>query len=163
MGAVETHSSGSSSSSSISGLCAADGAAATCIRRANLGKLVSTCVIYFHANACDIGNCTEDMVTFRDGALGGDAVILCPEYPGYGLLREFEASPIGIERVADAAWQYCRKQLGFKASQIMLFGRSIGTGPATSLAHAQAAKAVLDQSNLRESEEKAYERPVAPT
>mmetsp|Transcript_93748 Transcript_93748/g.201258 ORF Transcript_93748/g.201258 Transcript_93748/m.201258 type:complete len:355 (+) Transcript_93748:109-1173(+) len=123
--------------------------AATVAWRGSLGKFVSTCVIYFHANACDIGQCIEDLVTFRDGALEGDAVVLCPEYPGYGLLRDYEASVAGIDRVAMAAWQYCLHHLGFRPSQIMLFGRSIGTGPATALAHVLATKAAVEKRALQ--------------
>merc|ERR1711879_378175 len=94
------------------------------------------------------GQCIDDMTTFRDGGLNGDAVMLCPEYPGYGMLRDFEPSVTGIERVAMAAWQYCRQSLGFRPHQIMLFGRSIGTGPATWLAHTLAAEAAIQKQPI---------------
>jgi len=109
-----------------------------------LGSVVSTCVIYFHANACDIGQCVDDMCTFRDGALDGDGIVLCPEYPGYGLLREYRPSVSAINLVAQTAWNYCRKELGFNADQIMLWGRSIGSGPATALAKSLAAAMKLE-------------------
>mmetsp|Transcript_49348 Transcript_49348/g.107457 ORF Transcript_49348/g.107457 Transcript_49348/m.107457 type:complete len:402 (-) Transcript_49348:24-1229(-) len=99
------------------------------------GALVTSCVIYFHPNAVDIGNCTEDMETIRDGAYAGDALMLAPEYPGYGLLMEYEPSVDGINLVAREAWHYCQDVLGFRPEQIMLWGRSIGAGPAADLAH----------------------------
>eukprot|EP00928_Gymnodinium_smaydae_P037482 TRINITY_DN26008_c0_g2_i2.p1 TRINITY_DN26008_c0_g2~~TRINITY_DN26008_c0_g2_i2.p1 ORF type:complete len:395 (+),score=24.01 TRINITY_DN26008_c0_g2_i2:192-1376(+) len=102
---------------------------------------VTTCVIYFHQNKCDIGDCLSDMAKIRDGAFGGDAVVLAPEYPGYGLLCEYRATVKGIERVGLAAWRYCRETLGFKRHQIILWGRSIGCGPAASLAVQRAQKA----------------------
>mmetsp|Transcript_52050 Transcript_52050/g.151235 ORF Transcript_52050/g.151235 Transcript_52050/m.151235 type:complete len:394 (-) Transcript_52050:82-1263(-) len=105
-----------------------------------LGSLVTMCVIYFHANACDIGQCIEDLTTFRDGALEGDAAMLCPEYPGYGLLRDYEPSVVSIDTVADSAWRYCVEDLCFEPEQIVLWGRSIGTGTATALAHRVAAR-----------------------
>mmetsp|Transcript_94322 Transcript_94322/g.272624 ORF Transcript_94322/g.272624 Transcript_94322/m.272624 type:complete len:464 (-) Transcript_94322:164-1555(-) len=103
-----------------------------------LGSVVSSCCIFFHANGCDAGQCLEDMNTLRDGGLNGDAVVLAPEYPGYGVLREYEPSVAGINMVAQAAWRYCREELGFSASQIMIWGRSIGSGPATELAYSLA-------------------------
>jgi len=110
--------------------------------RHELGSLVAFCVIYFHTNACDIGHSLEDMTTFRDGALDGDAVMLSPEYPGYGLLRAYEPSVAGMHTIAEAAWRYCNEDLGFAADQIVLWGRSIGTGPAAALAHSRAADEV---------------------
>lgn len=101
----------------------------------SFGDIVTTCVIYFHANACDIGDCLVDMATIRDGAYEGDAVVLAPEYPGYGLLSQYEASNVGIDRVALSAWRYVLTTLGFEPHRVMLWGRSIGTGPSTGLAH----------------------------
>lgn len=123
-----------------------------------LGSLVATCVIYFHSNGCDIGLCLDDMLTFRDGALDGDAVILCPEYPGYGLLREYEPSVSGINLMARAAFRYCIEGLGFSPSQVMLWGRSIGTGPATELAYTLA----LEAKSARESADFAGADATAP-
>lgn len=120
----------------------------------SLGSHATTCVIYFHSNGCDIGQCLEDMVNFRDGALGGDAVVLCPEYPGYGLLREYEPSVDAINLVARGAWRFCTDStngLGFQPRQIILWGRSIGSGPAMHLAHELARETVRrdeEEANL---------------
>lgn len=100
-----------------------------------LGTKVGFCIIYFHPNAADVGDCINEMETIRDGAFDGDAVLVAPEYPGYGLLIKYTPSVSGIDHVASAAWQYCTAALGFPASKIVLWGRSIGTGPATRLAH----------------------------
>jgi len=103
--------------------------------RAALSSMVSICAIYFHPNAVDIGDCLEDMEAICDGAYGGDAVVIAPEYPGYGLLNEFEPSVEGLDLAAEAAWQYCVQTLGFSGERVMLWGRSIGCGPAASLAY----------------------------
>lgn len=113
-----------------------------------LGALVTSCVIYFHPNAVDIGGCVEDLLVIRDGAYDGDAVILAPEYPGYGLLFEYEASTVGIDRAAAAAWRYCTKQLGFSCEQVVLWGRSIGTGPAACLALSVAKQRSTESGQL---------------
>uniref|UniRef100_A0A7S0A3N4 Uncharacterized protein n=1 Tax=Pyrodinium bahamense TaxID=73915 RepID=A0A7S0A3N4_9DINO len=111
-----------------------------CGPMAMTGHYVATCVIYFHANGCDIGDCLGDMETLRDGAFEGNAVVVAPEYSGYGLFSEFEPSVESIDLVARASWTYCRHGLGFRREQIVLCGRSIGTGPAACLAKARAAQ-----------------------
>jgi len=105
------------------------------------GPEVSVCIIYFHANACDIGDCMADMETLRDGAFGGDAVVLAPEYSGYGLLSDYEPTVDSIDLVARAAWRFSRHSLGFRREQIVLCGRSIGSGPAARLAQTAGAEA----------------------
>mmetsp|Transcript_79171 Transcript_79171/g.220093 ORF Transcript_79171/g.220093 Transcript_79171/m.220093 type:complete len:439 (-) Transcript_79171:249-1565(-) len=104
-----------------------------------LHTIVTICVIYFHPNAVDIGDCVEDLETISDGAYGGDAILVAPEYPGYGLLEEYEPSVDGIDIVAMAAWRFCAEEMGFGGSRVMVWGRSIGCGPAASLARRLAA------------------------
>eukprot|EP00928_Gymnodinium_smaydae_P085809 TRINITY_DN6944_c1_g1_i1.p1 TRINITY_DN6944_c1_g1~~TRINITY_DN6944_c1_g1_i1.p1 ORF type:complete len:370 (+),score=72.17 TRINITY_DN6944_c1_g1_i1:50-1111(+) len=101
---------------------------------------VGACVIYFHPNACDIGNSVNEMHTIRDGAFNGDAVVVAVEYAGYGLLSNYFPSVESIDILAEDAWQYCRKSLGFPGRRIVLWGRSIGTGPASQLARKRAAR-----------------------
>lgn len=102
--------------------------------RRKLSDEVATICIYFHPNACDIGESVREMEVIRDGAFGGDAALLAPEYPGYGLLAEYNPSPAGIDKIAKAAWAFCCTFHGFQADQVVLWGRSIGTGPASALA-----------------------------
>jgi len=62
---------------------------------------------------------------------------MTPEYPGYGLLATFRPSTRGIDTVALAAWNHATNRkvgLGYSPSQVVLCGRSIGTGPAVALA-----------------------------
>lgn len=94
------------------------------------------CVIYFHAISCDIGRCFEDLTSIRDVAFDGNAVIIAPEFPGYGLLREHRPTVVGINHVAEAAFDFCWRGLGFARDRIIFWGRSIGTGPAAALARA---------------------------
>lgn len=114
----------------------------------DLGSKIAACVIFFHPNACDIGHCVSEMRLIQKAVFGGDSVMLAPEYPGYGLLQTYEPTVEGIDNVAVAAFQFAQRNLGFKASQIVLWGRSIGSGPAASLA-CFAAKRVADNSRRR--------------
>lgn len=118
-------------------------------RKDLLGEKTSFCVIYFHPNAVDIGDCVHDLFNIRDGVFKGDAVVLAPEYCGYGLLSEYRPSVESIDLVSAAAWRFCRKALGFRGDQIVLWGRSIGTGPACSMA-AWRAKRSLEKEDKKD-------------
>ena len=59
--------------------------------------------------------------------------VLAIEYPGYGI---YPGSPTAEAILEDAitVWDYLTKKVKMNASDIILFGRSLGTGPATELA-----------------------------
>lgn len=61
--------------------------------------------------------------------------ILAVEYPGYGIYKD----PAGCSAekiIEDASYvfEYVMQETGLKDKDILIFGRSIGTGPATYLA-----------------------------
>jgi len=90
-------------------------------------------IIFFHGNAEDLDIIESDMVTvgaaFRCN-------LLAVEYPGYGLCGKAgqEASFEGIDDVAIHALLYCVMIRGIPASQVVLYGRSLGSGPALRVA-----------------------------
>ena len=87
-------------------------------------------VIYFHGNAEDIGrNISFLSIIQRELKCHAMAV----EYPGYGV---YKGSPTeeAIQNDADMVLEFVRHQLGFSSGDIILVGRSIGSGPATYLA-----------------------------
>lgn len=110
----------------------------------------TVCIIYFHPNACDIGDSLQEMAAIRDLVFLGDAVVVAPEYTGYGLLSDYQPSVDSIDLVAMAAWRYCRRTLGFAAWRIVLWGRSIGTGPAAALAQSRARRSIERAEKRRE-------------
>lgn len=90
------------------------------------------CIIYFHANACD---CSSSYNEMRNLVRETNCIVLAPEYPGYGLLQGTATPSIaGTNDAAHYGYKYARDILGMEASDIVLFGRSIGTGPAMHLA-----------------------------
>eukprot|EP00927_Polykrikos_kofoidii_P021230 TRINITY_DN20165_c0_g1_i1.p1 TRINITY_DN20165_c0_g1~~TRINITY_DN20165_c0_g1_i1.p1 ORF type:complete len:450 (+),score=75.18 TRINITY_DN20165_c0_g1_i1:241-1590(+) len=119
-----------------------------------LRRMVSSCAIYFHPNAVDIGDCIGDMEAICDGAYSGDAMVIAPEYPGYGMLGEYEPSVDGIDIVAMATWRFCVRELGFGEDRVMLWGRSIGCGPATRLANTLAKATGEKKSSVSENSER---------
>jgi len=87
-------------------------------------------IIYLHANACDIGGMESEL---RDISRMCIVSILAVEYPGYGIFTESETTAEGINQAAEHAVELLLAQ-GVHPHEMLFFGRSIGTGPATRLA-----------------------------
>ncbi|KJP89253.1 hypothetical protein AK88_01131 [Plasmodium fragile] len=89
-------------------------------------------IMYFHSNSCDLGQIYDEMCNLHEHL---QANILAIEYTGFGLCY-LSGSPnqYNINRRALAAYNFL-KSLNLKSEQIVLFGRSIGTGVATKLAY----------------------------
>ena len=83
-------------------------------------------MVYWHGNAEDIG-CTEDfLLPIRDTF---NFHILAIEYPGYGM---YDGIPSGskIREDCDTVYGFLTRSLNIREENIMLFGRSLGSGPA---------------------------------
>ena len=66
--------------------------------------------------------------------------ILCIEYPGYGVyvetdgLNSKQQRSKQIQKDAETVYRFVRDKCGVKESNIIIMGRSIGSGPACHLA-----------------------------
>ena len=63
--------------------------------------------------------------------------MIAMEYPGYGIYREYDKSRDLTESIlndSEFLYEYLVWSLNIPQSRIILFGRSIGSGPATHLA-----------------------------
>lgn len=60
--------------------------------------------------------------------------VLSVEYPGYGIYRNEEADADTITVNAHTVMDFVIQHLGYDSSDIILFGRSMGSGPASYLA-----------------------------
>merc|ERR1719384_658969 len=60
--------------------------------------------------------------------------VLAVEYPGYGLLHGLPASEDALKEVALTAFRFILDELKVAYEQIILFGRSVGSGPTVYLA-----------------------------
>lgn len=89
-------------------------------------------IIYLHANACDIGGMASEL--HQISRVSGCSV-LAVEYPGYGVFEDPHISTTaeGINLASEHAVELLLGQ-GVHPSEMIFFGRSIGTGPATRLA-----------------------------
>ncbi|KAJ1495936.1 Alpha/Beta hydrolase protein, partial [Baffinella frigidus] len=90
----------------------------------------SVLVIYCHANGEDIGVLNEAGHWLSD-TLG--VHVLIPEYPGYGMAPG-RPNELSVNSNIEAAYEFAVNGLHWDPKSIILFGRSIGTGPAIKLA-----------------------------
>ena len=88
-------------------------------------------IVYFHGNA-------EDVSTSYDFSLKMSLTFRCHvmavEYPGYGLYQQESSSAETILENARLVVEYLTKTLRYEERDIVLVGRSMGTGPACYLA-----------------------------
>ena len=104
-------------------------------------KGASRLLIYFHGNAEDIGLGHELLDHLR---LTLTAHVLAVEYPGYGIYNNSSASEARVVEDAEEVFDYLTGQAGWPPQQLLVFGRSIGTGPASWLgAHRNPGALVL--------------------
>ncbi|PHJ20479.1 abhydrolase domain-containing protein, partial [Cystoisospora suis] len=89
------------------------------------------CMLYFHGNACDANMMRGWLQLLADEL---KVTILIFEYPGYGLLEDYDKSSRGIDLCARVAFEFLVEKLLFPIERIILCGRSIGTGAAAWLA-----------------------------
>ena len=104
-------------------------------------------ILYSHGNAEDIGLHMPLMEALAEFT-GCD--VFTYEYVGYSTskLEGHTASEVGCIRSIDAAWRYLvGPPLSLPPERIIIFGRSIGSGPSVSLA-SRAAVAGCDHSPL---------------
>jgi fermentation-respiration switch protein FrsA (DUF1100 family) len=95
-------------------------------------------LIYFHGNAGNIGHRLPDLITLADMGLN----VLGVGYRGYGR-SSGRPSEQGIYADGQAAMDYAVRELGFQTSDIVLFGRSIGSTVAVEVGRAHPVAAVI--------------------
>ena len=110
-------------------------------RETSPGELAKHTLLFFHGNAGNISGRLESVKQFHELGLN----VLIVDYRGYG---QSTGSPSeeGIYRDADACWRYLTKAKGFAPQNIVVFGRSMGGGPATWLATREQPGAVILES-----------------
>jgi len=96
-------------------------------------------LLYSHGNAEDLGLQMDYIETLAEET---QTNVFCYEYVGYSLSRIAGEQPSeeGCIRSIDAAWRYCTGVLKIPPEQIVLYGRSIGTGPSVDLASRQTVE-----------------------
>lgn len=88
------------------------------------------CILYSHGNAEDLGQITPLLHRFSEEF---GISVAAYEYPGYGPLKEVQDSDEdGCYENAISAYEYLAHR--FDPKKILIYGRSLGSGPAVHLA-----------------------------
>ena len=103
----------------------------------------SQVLLFFHGNAGNISHRLDSIRQFRDLGLS----VLIIDYRGYGQ-SEGRTTERGIYRDADAAWRYLIDVRGIVASDIVIFGRSLGASAASWLAAQHQPLALIVESSF---------------
>lgn len=98
-------------------------------------------VIFFHGNGEVIDSLPKQVEGFREMGLG----VLLVEYPGFGR-SEGKPDETSISATAVAAYDAVLKREEVDPERIVIFGRSLGSGPACSLAARRPSAALILQS-----------------
>jgi fermentation-respiration switch protein FrsA (DUF1100 family) len=86
-------------------------------------------ILYSHGNAEDLGIIERSLGRIRDWGFA----VFAYDYRGYGT-SQGKASEGGTYRDIDAAYDHLTRVLGVPANRIIVYGRSVGSGPAVDLA-----------------------------
>jgi fermentation-respiration switch protein FrsA (DUF1100 family) len=98
-----------------------------------------TAILYFHGNGEDLG---YDAAMLREIGEFTGCSVLGIDYPGYGLTPG-KPSEDGCYAAADAAFVELQKTYGYTPDNIVVFGRSLGTGVAVDLAARHNVKGLI--------------------
>ena len=103
-------------------------------------------ILYSHGNAEDLGIISSYLEALSSVT---NCPVLAYEYPGYGIADGRCASERQCYDAIQAALEYLTNQQGLDLRQIVLFGRSLGSGPTVHLAsHQSVLGGVILQSPL---------------
>ena len=96
----------------------------------NRGLETRRTILYFHGNGEDATSWLPILEDFNYAFQSNSCVV---EYPGYGVYAA-DRDPSRMLTDADAVFEFLTGELGIPAEDVIIFGRSLGTGPAISLA-----------------------------
>jgi fermentation-respiration switch protein FrsA (DUF1100 family) len=101
-------------------------------------------LLFSHGNAEDLGMIIQ---YFRDVSHILEVNIFAYEYTGYGMSTG-EPHEQAIYADVEAAFKYLRDIIGIPWTEVVLYGRSIGSGPSVHLATRTAVRGLVLQSPL---------------
>ncbi|CAE7252898.1 aho-3 [Symbiodinium sp. KB8] len=88
-------------------------------------------LVHAHSNGCDIGDMRQTLHSISESL---KVHVMSFEFPGYGL-HMGHASMRSIDEAASAVLNYIANDLRINLSQVVWYGRSIGSGPALRAVH----------------------------
>ena len=100
-------------------------------------------LLYFHGNAGNLAGRAEWCLALRE--LPANVLII--DYPGYGRSTG-RLDEAGVYRHAEAAWRHLVEDRGVPPGRVVLYGKSLGGGPAAELAVRHPAGGLILQSTF---------------
>ena len=115
-------------------------------------KRAAKTLLFFHGNAGNISQRIESIKIFHDAGVN----VLIIDYRGYGMSTG-KPSEDGLYDDARSAWQYLTQTKGISASDIVIFGRSLGGVVATQLASEVTAAGLIVESSFSSARDVAHQ------
>jgi fermentation-respiration switch protein FrsA (DUF1100 family) len=97
----------------------------------NRNKNVKNLVLFFHGNSEEA---TSQMELLEELNFVLDCNSALIEYPGYGVSKDLPKSPKQMLEDSEQFYKFFTEEMDVDPENIIIFGRSLGTGPATYLA-----------------------------
>ncbi len=98
-------------------------------------------ILYSHGNAEDLGRIAETLQQLTKHGFS----VMAYDYRGYGLSNG-QPSEANVYQDANATFNYLTDKLKIPKNRIILFGRSLGSGPAVDLASREAVAGLILES-----------------
>lgn len=95
-------------------------------------------IYYHHGNGEDL----QSVLPRLQGLRRAGFAVLAWDYPGYGTSDGSPSEKLVLQ-VADQLWETIPRDFGYLPDQVILYGRSLGSGPATWLASRHEAAALI--------------------
>jgi len=128
-----------------------------CMRRTPTEAGNGPVILYSHGNGEDLGH----LIPFLDEIRDKGFEIVAYDYPGYGV-SEGKPSESGCYEAIDATYQYLVKELDVDPARIVIWGRSLGTGPSCYLASRSPVGGLLLETPFLSAFRTVTEIPVLP-
>lgn len=100
-------------------------------------------LLYSHGNAEDVGVLEPLLQTIQDAGFA----VFAYDYQGYGTSEGIPSEGNAYQDI-EAAYNYLTQSLQIPASQIILYGRSVGGGPAVDLASREPVAGLVVESTF---------------
>jgi hypothetical protein len=107
------------------------------------GAAPTVTILFFHGNAGNV----SDRLDWLIEVAGLPADVLALDYRGYGR-SEGRPSEAGLYQDAEAAYRWLTEERRVPPARLVLYGKSLGGGPACELAARRPARALILQSTF---------------
>lgn len=114
-------------------------------------------MLYSHGNAEDLGDSLPSLRELRDMGFA----VFSYDYRGYGT-SQGTPTESNVYRDIDAAYNYLTQQLGVPPNRIIVYGRSVGSGPAVDLASRKAVAGLILETPFLSTFRVVTQIPIVP-